>query len=36
MTGLLWLTSGPGIAALRELEVDDEPGPETVEESAAG
>jgi uncharacterized membrane protein len=36
MTGLLWLTSGPGIAALRELEGEDEPGPDAAEGSAAG
>jgi uncharacterized membrane protein len=36
MTGLLWLTSGPGVAALRQLEGEDEPGPETGEEPAPG
>jgi uncharacterized membrane protein len=36
MTVLLWLTSGPGIAALQQLEAVDEPEAETAEESAAG
>jgi uncharacterized membrane protein len=36
MTGLLWLTSGPGIAALQSLEGEEEDEAEAAEEPGAG